>query len=67
MTDGPQRARRSGPTSWLPLALAIAGVLALTLLPIGWKLNRFVVWIWDKLKLLGKALREDTMEDYVLS
>ncbi|MCT1458289.1 VanZ family protein [Aestuariimicrobium sp. p3-SID1156] len=32
--------------SWPLLALSLLGVAALTLLPIGWQLNRFVVWLY---------------------
>jgi glycopeptide antibiotics resistance protein len=52
--------RESGTSTWpflLGLIALLALIAALTLLPIGWKMNRFVVWLYyDGLHLYASPL-----------
>lgn len=57
-----ERPRRSWHTALL-LGLAVAFMAAVTMLPIGWQLNRFVVWIYyDGLKLYATPFRGVSLE-----
>ncbi|MDJ1370121.1 VanZ family protein [Gulosibacter molinativorax] len=49
----PRRRGASRTILWVAFGLCVAGVLAIVFLPIGWMLNRLIVWLYYAGKSLG--------------